>query len=119
MSLGAADYRLVVPTDANFLHHVRLFAAAVARRYGLSDDEWIADLKLLVSEAASYAIAGPTGHVVLVMTALPDSGFEFRLSPVPRFAPSDTVPDPYDIVTTLADRVTLDDAELLVAIPRP
>jgi anti-sigma regulatory factor (Ser/Thr protein kinase) len=51
---------LAVPPDAAFMATARLFAATVARHYGV-DEELISDLKLAISEACAGEILTGTG----------------------------------------------------------
>jgi anti-sigma regulatory factor (Ser/Thr protein kinase) len=56
----ADELTLAVPPDAAFMATARLFAAAVARHYGVEED-LIPDLKLAISEACAGEILIGTG----------------------------------------------------------
>lgn len=115
---ATGGYRLEVPAVAAYLYHLRLFAAAVARRNGIVDDVWLADLKLLISEAASFAL-GDERHTLTLDVAVTATGFDYRLSPVSSFTTSNDVPDPYDIIHGLADTVRHRESDLVLSVSRP
>ncbi|MBT8202349.1 MAG: hypothetical protein HKN74_02185 [Acidimicrobiia bacterium] len=114
----AGTFRLEVPADPEYLSQLRVFAAAVARRLGVADDGWLDDLKLLISEAATYALGITTERLTLEI-APTATGFDFTLSPVPAFGQSGSVPDPYDVITSLADIASHGDDRLVLALTRP
>ena len=111
-------FRLEVPAEPEYLLHLRVFAAAVARRLGVADNGWLEDLKLLISEAATYALGITTERLTLEI-APTATGFDLTLSPVAAFAQSGAVPDPYDVITSLADIASHGDDRLVLALSRP
>lgn len=114
----AGTYRITVPAEAEHLLQLRVFAAAVARRLGVSDDAWLSDAKLLISEAATYALGVTTERLTLDIAPTP-TGFDFTLSPITAFVQTGAVPDPYDVITSLADIASHGDDRLVLALTRP
>ncbi len=72
-------FGLEVPGRAEHLATVRIFAASLARRFGM-DEDTIADLKLALSEAGTLALRGSAGADPLRLTAREiDGGLEFAV----------------------------------------
>lgn len=83
----ADNLTLAVPPDAAFMATARLFAAAVARHYGVNE-ELIPDLKLAISEACAGEILTGSGESDVRISATAD-GERIRFEVT---QPSDTQP---------------------------
>jgi anti-sigma regulatory factor (Ser/Thr protein kinase) len=96
---GVSDnLTLAVPPDAAFMATARLFAAAVARHYGV-EEELIPDLKLAISEACAGEILTGTGESDVRISATPEGQrirFEVTQPPESRSpsAVSEVTPSP-------------------------
>ncbi len=71
-------FALEVPGRAEHLATVRIFAASLARRFGM-DEDTIADLKLALSEAGTLALRGGAGDPLRVSAQAVGSGLEFAV----------------------------------------
>ncbi len=79
MSPAGDRFGLEVPGRAEHLATVRIFAASLARRFGM-DEDTIADLKLALSEAGTLALRGSAGAEPLRVTAMAlEAGLEFAV----------------------------------------
>ncbi len=107
---------MTIPAEAGSLFYVRLFVGAVARPLAAADEteQWIDELKLLVTEAASFAL---DGNELFSVVFRPSEGIlECRISPVAVFEPSDLKPDPYDLVRSLSSSAQLTGSELVLTV---
>ncbi|MBT8200298.1 MAG: hypothetical protein KJO36_07265 [Acidimicrobiia bacterium] len=112
----ASEFRITIPAQAGSLFYVRLFVGAVARPLAVGDEkeQWIDELKLLVTEAASFALEGSESFSVVLRPS--EAALECRISPVTSFEPSDMKLDPFDLVTTLASSAELVGSDLVLTV---
>ncbi len=71
-------FALEVPGRPEHLATVRIFAASLARRFGL-DEDTVADLKLALSEAATMALHGGADGPICVRVASVAGGLDFEI----------------------------------------
>jgi anti-sigma regulatory factor (Ser/Thr protein kinase) len=89
----ADNLTLAVPPDAAFMATARLFAASVARHYGV-DEELIPDLKLAISEAcASEILTGGGESDVRISATAEDRRIRFEVTQPPETQPPSAVAD--------------------------
>jgi anti-sigma regulatory factor (Ser/Thr protein kinase) len=92
------ELTLAVPPDAAYMATARLFAAAVARHFGV-EDELIPDLKLAISEASAGEILTGAADSDIRISATADEGWlRFEVTQPPDAASptvaSDSTPSP-------------------------
>jgi hypothetical protein len=109
---------LVVPPDPGWLAAVRLFVAAVARRWDVGDDE-TDDLRLGVSELATAAMTGGAPEVTITVERSDRGRFRLSVEPVHIGAPAPEPIDPLDIVEALFDDVVTDGSRVIVTLEGP
>lgn len=117
--MDPAEFELVVPATPSSLFYVRLFAGAVARAVrpgGSASERWIEELKLLLTEAASFALDGTDDTVTVGFDSF-DDRLRCRIHPVASFEASGLVPDPFDLVVTLAPDARIDGGQLVMSVP--
>ncbi len=79
MTSAGDRFELEVPGRAEHLATIRIFAASLARRFGM-DEDTIADLKLALSEAGTLALRGSAGEDPLRVSVLAvEGGLEFAV----------------------------------------
>ncbi len=115
-----SDFQITVPADASSLFYIRLFAGAVARAVEPVDagDSVLYELKLLLTEATGFALSDDRAadDTVSVSFRVAGGRLECRIRPVPTFGPTGLIPDPYDVVMTLASQAELMGEELLLVM---
>ena len=90
---------LEMPREAAYMATARLFAASVARHFGV-DEELIPDLKLAISEACAGEILSGTGETEVRISAASQNGLlRFEVSqpeetPSPSIAATGNTPSP-------------------------
>ena len=115
----ADNLTLAVPPDAAFMATARLFAAAVARHYGI-DEELIPDLKLAISEACAGEILTGSGESdVRISATAEDQRIRFEVTQPPETqaptAVTDNTPSPAETAGLGLEviRALFEDAEVV------
>lgn len=111
---------LEMPREAAYMATARLFAASVARHFGV-DEELIPDLKLAISEACAGEILTGTGESeVRISAAFENSVLRFEVSqpeemPSPSIAATGNTPSPGETASLGVEiiQTLFEDAEIV------